>query len=98
MEAKIFEFEISGEREWMAATSIVQAIKFYNTMVDISELDDDDNITEIPREDWGKLEVRNSEYDQNDPTENWEVKTFEEFVSEYSVTSLPIMIAGTCYD
>ena len=95
---RIFEFEIAGEREWMAAKTIIQAVKFYHTMVDVSELDDDDEVTELPREKWSEMKVKNCDYDTAHPdADDWQEKTFEDFVKD-EIVSLPCMIAETNYD
>lgn len=95
---KIFELRWTsqGEKEWVCARTNIEALKFYLNFTDmgIGELDDADEIIEIPKEKWTEYKVGNSEYDEKDPTD-WQEKTFEEFMKDQTA---PDIIAGTMYN
>lgn len=95
---KIFELRwtAQGEKEWMAARTNIEALKCYFniTSTDISDLDDADEIAEVPKEKWPEMTIRNSDYNSNDP-EDWGIKTFEEYMKEQIH---PDIIAGTMYE
>lgn len=95
MEAKIYQFEIDGEKVWVAANNEEEAVKEYQ------DLDDDREytLTELPKEEWSKQKVRNGDYDETDP-EDWEVKTFEEFMIDCvgTLKGYGMLIAGTEFD
>lgn len=95
---KIFELRWNniGEKEWMAARTNIEALKCYFniTSTDMSDLDDADEIVEVPKEKWPEMIVRNSDYNSNDP-EDWQTKTFEEYMKEQIK---PDIIAGTMYE
>lgn len=95
---KIFELRWTdiGEKEWIAAHTNIQAIKEYCsiTSTDLFELDDVDEVIELPESDWDILIVRNLDYDSSD-SDDWEEKTFRQFIE--GLTS-PTLIAGTMYE
>lgn len=95
---KIFELRWAKmeEREWVAAHTNIEALKQYFsiTSTDINDLDDEDEIVEVPKEKWAEMNIRNSDYDSNDP-DDWETKTFEEYMKEQIG---PDIIAGTMYE
>jgi hypothetical protein len=53
---RIFELTTKKGKEWIAANTIIEALKTYCSMQDvfISELDDEDELTEIPESEWGE--------------------------------------------
>lgn len=95
---KIFELRWTniGEKEWMAARTNIEALKCYFniTSTDIADLDDLDEVVEVPKEKWSEMTIRNSEYDSGDPSD-WEIKTFEEYMKDQTG---PDIIAGTMYE
>lgn len=95
---KVFEFRWNSqdEKEWVAAHTNLEALKTYLaiTDIDIVDLDDEDEIVEIPKEEWGKMTIRNIEYDMADP-DDYEFKTFEDFMKD---CKKPCIIAGTIYE
>jgi len=95
---KIFELRwtVQGEKEWMAARTNIEALKTYFSIMstDMSDLDDVDEIVEVPIEKWPEMIVRNSDYNSNDP-DDWETKTFEEYMKDQTG---PDIIAGTMYE
>src|SRR5574341_879183 len=82
---KIFELRWSkiGEKEWIAARTNIEALKYYFsiTSTDMNDLDDEDEVIEVPKEKWGEMTIRNSDYNSNDP-DDWATKTFEEYMKE----------------
>lgn len=98
MEIKIFEINHTsiGEKEWVAAFSVVGAIKCLceETAIELSDLEDDVEITEMPREKWHTSKVTNTEYSEDEPTE-WKEMTFTEWVEENK--NKPCYIAGTMH-
>ena len=97
-ELKVFElrWNKTNEREWMCALTNIDAIKTYCsiTSTDLFDMDDVDEIVEVPKEKWSEHTITNTEYDKNDP-EDWESQTFEEYMR--TATSADI-IAGTMYE
>lgn len=92
---KIFEFQWTsqGEKEWVCAHTIVEALKFYLslTSMDMVDLEDDDNIIELPKEEWSKMTIRHTDPEEGEP----ETETFEEFMRG---RIRPDIIAGTMYE
>lgn len=95
---KVFElrWNAQDEKEWIAAHTNIGAIKTYLsiTSTDITDLDDEDEIVEIPKEEWSKITIRNSEYDKTDP-DDFETQTVEEYMKD---CKSPNLIAGTMYE
>lgn len=95
---KVFELRWNSqdEKEWIAANTNVEALKTYLsiTSTDMVDLDDEDEIVEIPKEEWSKLSIRNTDYDPSDP-EDWETETFEDYMK---TCKSPDLIAGTMYE
>lgn len=95
---KVFELRWNkqDEKEWIAAHTNIEAIKTYLsiTSTDIEDLDDEDEIVEIPKREWGKMTIHNADYDPSDP-DDAEFKTFKEYMKD---CKKPDLIAGTMYD
>jgi hypothetical protein len=53
-ERKIWEFRVSGEREWVAAETVLLAVHTYCNLTDINtfDFDKEDEVVEVPREKW----------------------------------------------
>ena len=88
---KIFEikWESQGEKEWVAADTNIEALKFYCklTGMDIDDFEDTDSIVEIPKSKWKEYRVK-EEDEEND-------KTFAQWMKE---NTGPDIIAGTMYE
>lgn len=56
---KIFEFQVNGEKEWVAAKNILQAVKCYCNMTDCNTWDfgDEDDVVEVPESKWDEMVV-----------------------------------------
>lgn len=97
-ELKVFELRWNqqGDREWIAARTNIDAIQTYLSITDMSihELDNDDEIVEIPREKWSEYTVSNSDHDPSDP-ESKEKETFEDVMKRLTK---PDIICGTMYE
>lgn len=88
---KIFEIRWTsqGEKEWVAADTNIEALKKYCqiTSVDLDDFDDQDEIIELPKSEWGKYTVK----DEDDQR----VITFKQWMKE---NKHPDIIAGTMYE
>ena len=95
-ELKVFElrFTDQGEKEWVCARSVIDAIITYVSTTNISlyELSWNDEIVEIPREKWGDYKIRNNE--RGEDYEDGQEKTFEEYMKDQEHSDI---IAGTMY-
>ena len=92
----IYELQWStGEFEWVAAHTTIEALKVYYelTGVDLYDLQPEDEIVLVPVEKWPELRLINTEYNEDDPND-WETKTFTEVMKDLSG---PDIIAGTMY-
>ena len=98
MEMKIFELRWTSqdEKEWVSGRTIIEALKTYLSVTgtDIVDLEDEDEIIEVPKEEWSKMTVRNTDYDETDP-DDFEEMTFEEWMKQNPSSDI---IAGTMYD
>jgi hypothetical protein len=87
---KIFEIQWSnqGEKEWVAAETIINALKIYSSItdVDITDFEKSDDVIEIPEADWDKYSVKMEEGD---------TITFRKWVELYNGNDI---IAGTMYE
>jgi hypothetical protein len=94
MKIKIFEIRWTSqnEKEWIAAYSLIGALKEYcsTTGTDLVDMEDDDEIIELPESEWDKHTVRLEEEGDN-------TITFREFL-EKELDNKPGMVAGTMYD
>lgn len=92
----IFEIRTDGEKEWVAARSLIHALQVYcsTTSIDLVEFEQEDEIAELPRDKWKEYKVKNQEYDETDP-DDWKEKTFEEVMNK---NPIPDIIAGTNYE
>lgn len=85
---KVFEIKWTSqdEKEWITAESLIAAIKFYcsETSWDIQDFEDDDEIREVPQEEWSKIKVKN---DDN------EILTVMELMGKG-----PCLLAGTMHE
>jgi len=89
---KIFELKWNkqDEKEWIAAHTNIEAIKTYLsiTSTDICDLDDEDEISEVHKDQWGKMTITNDDSEL-------EPQTFEEYMKD---CKHPDIIAGTMYE
>lgn len=94
---KIFELRWTkqSEKEWVCARTNIEALKIYFNVTNtvIGELDDEDEIVEVPKEKWAELHIKNNDYYKTDP-DDWMYKSFEEYMKEQIH---PDIIAGTMY-
>ena len=94
-ELKIFEIRWTkqGEKDWVCANTNIHALMCYlnNNSMSLNDLDEADEIVEIPKEKWAELFIVNTEYDENDP-EDWERQSFEDYMKEQTA---PDIIATT---
>lgn len=88
MKTKIFEFHINGEKEWLCADSFLEALKYYLSFTE-TDLDDIDEIIEIPKEKWTKINIIDV-----DSSENNVIETFYHYMKHSDSTEI---IATTYY-
>lgn len=96
-ELKVFELRYGvGEKEWLCAHTNIEALKTYASITGVSliDLDEDDEIVEVPKEKWAELHIKNNDYDESDP-EDWSHKSFEDYMKTQTI---PDIIAGTMYE
>lgn len=72
------EFE-GGDTEWCTANDVLHLLKSYDSEVTDIIIQDIDSITEISDEEAKKTMVRNSEFDEDNPSE------MPEFISLYDL-------------
>ena len=88
---KIFELQWTNqdEKEWIAADNVLQALETYFSITDtdIMDLEDNDEIVELPKSEWKNHFVRE---DGDKPKES--------FASWMKRNKKPDIIAGTMYD
>jgi len=80
MKTKIYEFQINGEKEWVCADTIVEALKFYFGLTDMSitDFENDDDIIEVPKEKWAEMKILNVDDEDDIRTET----TFAEYMGK----------------
>lgn len=90
MELKIFELRWTGEKEWVCAYTNIHALRVLCniTDIDLTDMNDTDEIIEVPKEKWPEMTIRNSDSDPEDIT------TFEDYMKK---ATGPDIIAGTMY-
>ena len=56
---KVFEFQLDGEKEWVAAYTVIEAIKIHSetTSMELIDYSDYDDIVEVPQSQWNELRV-----------------------------------------
>lgn len=95
---KIFELRWTSqdEKEWVSGRTLIEALKTYLSITgtDIDDLEDEDEIVEVPKEDWSKMIIRNANYSESN-SDDFKEMTFEEWMKQ---NPSPDIIAGTMYD
>ena len=63
---------VSSETDYISGLTLIHALKEYFSMTDISfvELDDSDEISEIPREKWGEYRIKLGEASEQEVSFN----------------------------
>jgi hypothetical protein len=87
---KLYELSTCGEKEWIAANTIIEALQVYhhitgNTPLDLDSVDD---INEVPEEKWKDIALCFPD-DKDEPD-----ITFAERMKE---VTKPEYLASTCY-
>jgi len=82
MKQKIYEFSVGGEKEWVCADTLIEALKYYYdlTAMSISEFENDDDIIEIPKEKWAEMKITDTEGIEDDETGFPILMTFAEYM------------------
>lgn len=96
MAYKLFELKYNGEHEWISALTNIEALKTWSETTDCSliELDDTDEIIEIPESQWASLTITNTDRDIDDQ-DDWETQTLEQYMKTVSFSQI---IGGSAYD
>jgi hypothetical protein len=96
MKQKIYEFQINGEKEWICADTLFEALKFYYSINDLklTDYDNCDDIIEVPKEKWSSMNILNIEEPRDDNGHYPVIETFEQYMQHAQFTEI---IATTCY-
>jgi hypothetical protein len=104
-EMKVFELVWSnGEKEWVCAHTNIEALKTYMSITGTDEvdMDNDDELREIPKWQWRELfielEEDDEDYDQEEYVEGREGKKTISFETYMKHAHKPDIMAGTMYD
>jgi len=92
MKTKIYEIQISGEKEWVCADTAIEALKAYSSITDITltDFEDDDDIVEVPKEKWSEMNIVDTDGKMDDEGNYPVVMTFSEYM-EKEATSADII-------
>lgn len=88
----VYEFRVSGEKEWICANTIIEALQFYYSLnsIDLVEFSETDDIVLVPESEWASMEILDIEAADEDSVN----QTF----AQYMKTAIePDIIATTCY-
>lgn len=90
----IYELQIKDEKEWIYASTVFEALQFYNSVTDwgLHDFETGDDIVLLPQEKWKEMTISNP--DDLDEDGKPKIKTFEEYVKD---SFHPEIIAGTMY-
>jgi hypothetical protein len=97
---KIFELRWNSqeEKEWIAANTNIEALKVYCSItgMDLKDLDDEDEILEVPEPEWKNLRVRYEDDSEDEQLEEDEISiTFKQWMERHHE---PDLIASTICD
>lgn len=83
MKTKIYQININGEKEWIAADTAIEALKFYHglTDVDLTDFEDDDDIFELPKSEWPNHNILDTEVPRDDDGNYPIIETFEQYMT-----------------
>ncbi len=89
IEMNIYEFQMNGEKDWICAKTIIEALKLYKilTSIEIDNFEDDDDIVLIPQTEWHEYHIVDSKGILDDIT-------FEEYMQTAEKTH---MIASSTF-
>lgn len=95
MKTKIYEIQINGEKEWVCADTVIEALKAYCSITDMSLVDfeNDDEIIEVPKDKWGDMSIVDVEAERDEDGDFPLIMSFREYM-EKEATSADI-IAST---
>lgn len=94
---KIYELQFAGEKNWIAANTIIEAIQCwcYTSVTDLKDMDPEDIIIELPEEKWDKMMVKNLDPPTEEGVDDWATKTFRESIEGLTK---PDVFAGTDFE
>lgn len=84
----IYKITTEEKITFIASESLIKAVLFYYEDCQETEVDQADNIVEIPRGEWSEHTFGNHDFDEDCPVDedNWQNKTFEEFMVDVKYT------------
>ena len=97
MKTKIYEIQINGEKEWMCADTVIEALKAYCSITDtdLIDFDNDDDIVEVPKEKWHEMNIVDTDGDYDEENGYPITMTFAEYMEKEATSS--DIIATTNY-
>lgn len=97
MKTKIFEIQVSGEKYWICADKLIEALKTYCSIADVTigEFEDDDDIIEVPKDKWVEMNIFDTEGEFDDVNGYPIMMTFLEYMRTEATES--DIIASTEY-
>lgn len=84
-----YEFKVQGEKEIISGHSVLDALKFYVNFIGI-DLDEVDEVEEIPRDSWDGIVITNTDKEEGEPDKY----TLTEMMEGITV---PTIISSTAY-
>ena len=87
MKTKIYEIQINGEREWVCADTVIEALRMYSSITDITlaDFDNDDDIVEVQREKWSEMNIVDTDGEYNNETGYPVIMTFAEYMKKAAI-------------
>ena len=60
---KVFEFQVNGEKEWVTAKNVLQAVIFYcnETSISLTDFQPEDDVVEVPESKWEEMVIYHDE-------------------------------------
>lgn len=94
----IYELQSGTEKEWIAANTAIQALKFYSgiTGMNIYDYGDTDDIDTIHEAEW-HLHIINYPDEDMLPDGSYKKESFAEIMEREKLSSDPFMIGSTVY-
>lgn len=89
MKKKIYEIKIGYEKFWVCADTAIEALKtyLYVTDTDMIELENEDDIIEVPKEKWDKMNIVDIEAEMDDEGNHPVIMTFSQYMETEATSS-----------
>lgn len=97
MKTKIYEIKLNDARFWVCANTAIEAIKTYLSTTDnyVFDLEDEDDIHEIPQESWGNYTLVDTEAEMDEEGNYPVIMTFADYMEKQAMDA--DIIATTAY-